>query len=130
MYSNFLKLNNTLEFNINNPNQHIIGYYTSNNKIWYNAWSITSKKKIANYKKSKELLLYGLDIDIHLQKMNYNELHIYIIKYVLINSKLYIDDGKIQIEFILSIILFFIKARKYGIYKKNNVSIFFIELNN
>ena len=99
-----------------NKKLQIIGYYDKKTNIWYNAWSFYDPINFNQYKKSKELLNYAINIDNNLPGVESGIKMI--IKYILTNSKIYIEEN-IQLEIILSIIVYFLKAKKIK-YSTNN----------
>jgi len=98
----------------------IIGYYDIKTKIWYSGWSFYTTYNFDQYKKSKELLNYAIDIDIHLPSIN-DKIKM-IIKYILTSSKIYIYEEDIQLDLILAIIIYFSKAKKIYKFNTNNIN--------
>ena len=142
-YLNFLKLDHITDYDVTtNNNIQIIGYYDMEKNLWFNAWAIylepTKENKSNNiykYKKSKDLLLWALNIENDLNGISPIEKNI--IKTIICSSKLYITDcfkvsdpeDSIQLEILLSVICYLIKAKKINwSYNKNNFITVFVEL--
>jgi hypothetical protein len=118
-YLNFLKLSKA---NDDRPYQ-IIGIFDDNNKLWYNGWAIYDPDHSGLYAKSRELLQYGLEIHKHIQKTNEEKA---IIRSILVNSKFFISEKKIQLDLIVAIITYFTKTRCYNILKNDKLYIYCI----
>lgn len=126
-YINFLKIDKIKIENNDKQKYQIIGIFDSSLKIWYNAWALyVDKNTIDNYKKSKELLVYALNIESSMPGISI-EIKC-IIKHILINSKFYLSERKTQLNLILAVILYLTKAKQYGITRQNNVYIYFIQI--
>ena len=104
----------------------IIGYYDQKTNIWYSGWSFYDPNKFEQYKKSKELLNYAINIDKNLPGINDNIKMI--IKYILTSSKIYIYDKDIQLELILAVIVYFSKAKKIYNFNTNSIKRYQIEI--
>ena len=129
-YFNYLKLEVVKEDSLfyTDPKTQIIGYYDMDKRIWYNAWSIYNLDTTHNdtYKKSKELLVYALNLENDLN--GYSEVEKMMIKSMLCNSKIIITDiddindyqNSIQLQILLSVIYYLTKAKKIAHYYKNN----------
>lgn len=129
-YFNYLKLEVVKEDSLfyTDPKTQIIGYYDMDKCIWYNAWSIYNLDTTRNdiYKKSKELLVYALNLEDDLN--GYSEVEKMMIKSMLCNSKIIITDiddindyqNSIQLQILLSVIYYLTKAKKIAHYYKNN----------
>lgn len=108
-------------------NYQIIGVLDTNNKIWYNAWSLYDIDSNLNlYKKSKELLLYALNLQRDVKGLSMVEK--IIIRSILVNSKFYILERKTQLYLILAIIMYLVKAKRWGNYQTNNLMWFIVEV--
>ena len=105
---------------------NIIGMYDDSLKIWYNGWSIYDDNNTNNYKKSKDLLLYAINIERDMNGISTVEKAI--IKSILINSKFYISEKTIQISVILSLIAYLIKAKNYSTVKSGSLNIYIMEV--
>jgi len=105
---------------------NIIGMFDKSTNIWYNGWAIYDNDNSEKYKKSKELLLYALNIerDMHIK----NIIEKAMIKSILINSKFYICEKKLQLNLIVALISYFIKAKSYGIFKSGSIYIYTMEV--
>lgn len=136
-YLNYLKLEVVKDNKFDNdPRAQTIGYFDMDKKLWYNAWSIynldTNRNNI--YKKSKELLIYALNLENDLN--SYSELEKMIIKSMLCSSKILITDfgdsqlyvNSIQLQILLSVICYLTKAKKIAHYYKNNYIFFVIQI--
>jgi len=135
-YLNFLRLDRSTNDNL----EQIIGYFDVEKKIWYNGWAIYSiDNKYDNHKKSKELLIYALNLENDLTAFSEPEKQI--IKSIVCSSKIFITDDienienadeilnySIQLQIILSIICYLTKAKKFRTYYINNMFIFKIQL--
>ena len=129
MYINYKKLiiKNITEIKPND-NLHIIGVYDTIDNIWYNGWSIfVCRSNLRYWNKSRELLKYAINLDVD---MNYSNSIAIIIRSILINSKLLLSEPEIQIDIILSIITYLLKANSYSIVKKYNLLYYIIEVIN
>ena len=138
-YKYYINLNND-NLDISSNNRQVIGFFDNKFKIWYNAWSMTtmpeyiiefSKKKNVEldkdlYKVSNELLKYGLNIHKDLQSVDPDRRNL--IKTILINSKFYINEKKTQLDIILAIIAYLIKAKKVYYISDSNVFIYIVEI--
>lgn len=126
----YLKLDRKLITKISaGDNLHIIGIFDNTTNTWYNAWAIHSNiKQYKYYKKSRDLLKYSLNIDIDMTSIGYN--NNIILRSILLNSKIYITEKELQIEIILSIITYLLKANSYSILKKDSLDYYIIETNN
>ena len=129
-YINFMRLKYKGRIDVNltlGSNCHIIGIYDKSQNIWYNAWSLTGFPTSSNdlYKKSKDLLLYALNIpkDMHGVK----ESEKLIIMSILINSKFYISERKTQLDMILAIITYLTKAKNYYYIPKDDLRFYIVE---
>jgi hypothetical protein len=109
IYFNKLK-NRLMDKDDIDKQKNIVGIYDKSNKIWYNGWAIVSTQ-YENYKKSKDLLMYALNIEKDMPGVNINEKAL--IKSILINSKFYIHERKLQLNVILSVIAYLLKAIKW-----------------
>jgi hypothetical protein len=113
-YTNLLYINKNIESidddrkKFEDKNRQILGYYDTKNKLWYNSWAIASTDKIKKnfFKKSKELLIYALDIDTNL---SISEPLRVIIKSILVSSKIIIQE-KLQLDLILAISMYLLKT--------------------
>ena len=135
-YLNYFKLESSYEDNL--KIQQTIGYYDIEKSIWFNAWSIYNleSEKIDIHKKSKELLVYGLNIENDLNSNSITDKMM--IKSIICSSKIYITDGKnikkknintsIELQIILSVICYLTKAKKIAHFIKDNIIIFTIEI--
>jgi hypothetical protein len=127
-YLNYINLDKNLNILINvknNISYQIIGYYDKKTDIWYNGWSIYDDLYNNQYKKSKELLIYALNIEINLSNINNNIKMI--IRYILTSSKIYIKED-LQLEIILSVITYLCKAKKIIYFNTNNISQYYIQI--
>jgi hypothetical protein len=138
-YKYYINLKND-NLEISSNNRQVIGFFDNKFKIWYNAWSMTtvpeyiiefSKKKNIEldkdlYRVSNELLKYGLNIHKDLQSVEPDRR--YLIKTILINSKFYINEKKTQLDIILAIIAYLIKAKKVYYINDSNVFIYIVEI--
>jgi hypothetical protein len=105
-------------FNINLKNKtllkgncSIIGIYNNILSVWQWGWSMSFKYKVQNYQ-SRKLLLYALDIDPD----NYNKndrIIINILKIELLNSKLYLENPRIEIEKYIALSIYLIQGDYY-----------------
>jgi len=140
-YLNYLKLDISTNADNRNIATQTIGYFDVEKKIWYNGWAMYSIDKDTNkndiHKKSKELLIYALNLENDLTA--YSEVEKMIIKSMICSSKIFITDNledvnntqinnSIQLEMLLSVICYLTKAKKLIHYYKNNVFIFDIQL--
>jgi hypothetical protein len=126
-YINFLKIEKIKIEHNDKKNYQIIGIFDSSLKIWYNAWALyVDKNTMDNYKKSKELLAYALNIESSMPGISV-EIKC-IIRHILVNSKFHLSEKKTQLDLILAIILYLTKARQYGITRQNNIYIYFIQI--
>jgi hypothetical protein len=106
-------------------NYNIFGVFDKNLKIWYHAWSIYNTHwTSAQLKKSKELLMYALDIKENMNGPNMTEK--VLIKSILVNSKVIINNLKIQIPIILSIIAYLSQSKKCIMYNVSDNYIIYI----
>lgn len=95
------------------PNYQVIGLYDKTQNIWYNAWGLYNSEKNYNlYKKSKELLLYALNLERDLKGIS-PEIKT-IIRYILTSSKIYVTERSTQINLILALIMYMIKPKVWG----------------
>jgi hypothetical protein len=78
------------------------------------------------YRVSNELLKYGLNINKDLQSVEADRR--YLIKTILINSKFYINEKKTQLDIILAITAYLIKAKKVYYINDSNVFIYIVEI--
>jgi hypothetical protein len=138
-YKYYINLKND-NLEISSNNRQVIGFFDNKFKIWYNAWSMTTvpeyiieflKKKNVEldkdlYRVSNELLKYGLNIHKDLQSVEPDRR--YLIKTILINSKFYINEKKTQLDIILAIIAYLIKAKKVYYINDSNVFIYIVEI--
>ena len=120
-FFNYLKLE-SISFGqtSEDPNMQVIGYYDNSLKIWYNAWAIcdSSGEKMSVHKKSKELVIYGLNLENDLFSVSNAEKMM--IKSIICNSKIFINDmtseidysESLQMQIILSVICYLTKAKK------------------
>ena len=108
---------------------NIIGMYDTKLHIWYNGWAIYDSEfgQTNKYKLSKDLLLYGLNIqrDMRLK----SEAEKALIKSILVNSKFYITEKKTQLYVILALIMYLTKAKNYLILKEGSIIIYAVEIN-
>jgi hypothetical protein len=94
--------------------ENILGFYDKKNHLWYNGWAIYKNKNNENlFKKSKELLIYALDIDTNLS-IN-QELRV-IIKAMLISPKVIIQE-MLQLDLLIAISCYLLNV-KYIVKKK------------
>jgi hypothetical protein len=109
------------------PNYHIIGVYDKEQKIWYNAWSLIGYpiNSFDLYKKSKDLLLYALNIPKDMHGVKDSEK--LIIMSILINSKFYITERRTQLDVVLAIITYLTKAKNYYYIPKDDLRFYIIE---
>ena len=127
-YINYINLEKKNTSNTNNEENDIlkysiIGYYDKKTNIWYNAWSIYDNLYYDQYKLSKKLLIYALDIEKNLSNIDsYIKI---IIRYILTSSKIYITE-QIQLEIILSIITYFSKAKNIIRREINNIIKYYV----
>ena len=99
--------------------EHILGFFDKKNNLWYNGWAIYKKKNNENlYKKSKELLIYALDIDTNL---SINENLRPIIKAMLISPKIIIQEN-LQLDLLIAISCYLLNV-KHIVKKKQNMLI-------
>jgi hypothetical protein len=137
-YLNYLKIEfiSTEAYKDDN-NIQTIGYYDAEKKIWYNGWAIygLSNNKIDIHKKSKELLIYALNLENDLT--SYSEAEKMIIRSIICSSKIYITDVEEditqiienkQLEILLSVICYLIKAKKMIHYYANNIFVFAVKI--
>jgi hypothetical protein len=128
-YIHFIKLSKldiTTPYN-KTDDIHIIGFFDISQHMWYHAWAMTlSIHKESYYKKSKELLKYALDMDINKNGISVSEIPI--IKSMLVNSKFYISEKRTQLDIIIALITYLLKAKRYYIEKDNNFVIYYIEI--
>ena len=138
-YKYYINLNND-NLEISSNKKQVIGFFDNKFKIWYNACSMSttpeyiiefSKKKNVEldkdlYRVSNELLKYGLNINKDLQSVEADRR--YLIKTILINSKFYINEKKTQLDIILAIIAYLIKAKKVYYINDSNVFIYIVEI--
>jgi len=127
-YINYLNIRvNVKDINPKNKNCQIIGMYDNKLKIWFNGWAtllnihdkdIDPKRFKLN--KSKELLLYGLNIDIIDNSMIKS-----IVRYILTSSKIYINEKNIQLDIILSIIVYLGKIQNIILSDNEDVTIYY-----
>jgi hypothetical protein len=125
IYFTKIKINNNKN-NLELEKYNIIGIFDNSLNIWYNGWAIYDIKNKDVYKKSKELLLYGINIERDLNgKLNIEKA---IIKSILVNSKFYINDKDIQIKIIISLIAYLIKAKTYMILNVGSLEMYIMFL--
>lgn len=138
-YKYYINLNND-SLEISSNNRQVIGFFDNKYKIWYNAWSMTTLPEvIINFSKNKnveldkdlyrvsnDLLKYGLNINKDLQSVEADRR--YLIKTILTNSKFYINEKKTQLDIILAIIAYLIKAKKVYYINDSNVFIYIVEI--
>lgn len=110
----------------NDVKLQIIGHYDQKTNIWYSGWSFYDPNNFEQYKKSKELLNYAINIDKNLPGINDNIKMI--IKYILTSSKIYIYDKDLQLELILAVIVYFSKAKKIYDFNTNSIKRYQIEI--
>jgi len=128
-YINYLKIyNESKKTNLDNiENYHIIGIYDSNLNIWYNGWSLYVNPIHSNlYKKSKELLIYGLDIEKTMLGISHDIK--YIIKHILVTSKIIIAERITQLNLILAVITYLTKAKQIFKTVSNNCHTYYIKI--
>ena len=126
-YIYFAKLKfKTIANEVKPENLNIIGIFDEELNIWYNGWSIYDPDHYEKYKLSKELLIYGLNIE---RDMGRSDIEKAIIKSILVNSKFYIAEKQIQLNVILSLITYFIKPKNYSYIKTGSLLIYVVELN-
>ena len=104
---------------------NFIGVYDENQQIWYNGWTICDIEHYDKYKLSKELLIYGLNIERDMGKSHVEKA---IIKSILVNSKFYISNKNLQLNVIVALISYLVKAKSYSIFKVGSLSIYSIEI--
>jgi len=127
---NYYKIDtkNTIK-SIDDPNIQIIGYYDTEKKIWFHAWSVyNDTSEIDKYKKSKELLIYVLNIEKDLKGISSSEKTI--IKSMISNAKIYISDPNtgndknkpynLQIKILIAVICYLSKAKKLTVFLDDN----------
>ena len=127
MYMYFMKLDHkTITTISQNDNLHFIGIFDESTNMWYNAWALyTYNKEYRYYKKSRDLLKYSINMDIDTNNIDHINI---ILRSILINSKTYITEKDIQIDIILSIITYLLKAKSYSIIKKHNLNYYVVEI--
>lgn len=120
-YVNFLKKQISPDVIIDNKNIQIIGVYDIKNKIWYNAWALydPTKHNMKFYSKSKELLMYSINLEKDMNGIPLVDRSI--IKYMLISSKIYITEEKIQLDILIATIIYLIKSSGWMRMIKNNL---------
>jgi len=132
-YNNFLQMERKKqffrgkEFTKDHNKYQIIGFYDITLKLWYNAWGLSGTEGYKNFlNKSKQLLMYGIDIE---KNSSLQHIERIIIRYIFTNPKLYICERKTQLYLILAIIIYFTKAKYYGrSTDENNIITYYIEL--
>jgi hypothetical protein len=77
------------------------------------------------YKKSKDLLLYALNIPRDMHGVKDSEK--LIIMSILINSKFYVSERKTQLDIILAIITYLTKSKNYYYIPKDDLRFYIIE---
>ena len=92
-------------------NCSIIGIYNNILSVWQWGWSVSFNYKIQNYQ-SRKLLLYTLDIDINDYNDNDKPI-INILKSELLNSKLYLENPRIEIEKYIALSIYLIQGDYY-----------------
>jgi len=123
-YLNFFKIERMHQnVDLTKKNYQIIGIYDKAQKIWYNGWALYTDSNYHEYKSSRDLLIYALNIDKDMP-LHHNMKRI--IRYVLTNSKLYITEKKTQLYLILAIILYLINAKKWEYFKSGSDVFVFI----
>ena len=119
-YINFISLPKSAPID---DNYHIIGIYDKKNKIWYNAWGLYTEYKnqieYNKYKKSKDLLIYALKLEKDNNSITDTEKML--LRYILVNAKIYITEKRTQLDIIISTIAYLIKAKKYDYISNNNL---------
>lgn len=132
-YINYLNIpiNVLKDINIKTKTCQIIGMYDNKLKIWFNGWAtlLNIQNKDMDPKRfklntSKDLLLYGLNIDIIDNSMIKS-----IVRYVLTSSKIYINDKNIQLDIILSIIIYLGKIQDIILSDNEDVTIYYTYVN-
>ena len=127
-YIYFMKLkrsNVTTEIKMEKVN--IIGMFDTTLKIWYNGWAIYDPDHGDKYKLSKDLLIYGLNIERDMFAKS--DVEKAMIKSMLVNSKFYINEKKTQLNVILALITYFLKAKSYSVVSMGSIWIYLIEVN-
>lgn len=107
----------------------IIGIYDNRTYIWLNGWALINYEKSLekNLVKTKELLLYILNFEKDMQSI-YNKFEKTIIKSILINSKIYVYEKKTQLDIILAIICYLLKAKNIFKQVNNDITIYYAEI--
>lgn len=124
-YVYFTKLNKVDA--INNDTTQIVGYFDEEQSIWYNAWSMSDiDEDSKKYAKSKELLMYGLNINNDMKSISGADR--IIIRSMLTNSKFYITERLTQFDIMLATICYLLKATAYLIIKKNKVITCYVQV--
>lgn len=111
---------------LKNEYYQIIGIYDKRTKIWLNAWALINYDNNIeqNLNKIKELLKYILNFEKDMKSIT-NQFEKTLIKSILINPKIYIYEYKTQLDIVLSIICYLLKAKSI-FYKLNNDIIVYI----
>jgi hypothetical protein len=110
---------------INDINTHLIGVFDKSINLWYNAWNIHNFNN-AKTNKSKELLKYFIDFDISNINVNSERyINVNIIKSILCNSKIYINEEKTQLDLIIATFLYFTKNNMYIIEISDNLIFYY-----
>jgi hypothetical protein len=135
---NFYKIEKSKDQNFfDDLNTQKIGYYDTEKKIWYHAWAIYGLVSTNDpHKKSKELLSYVLNIERDLKGIS--EVEKMIIKSMISNGKIYVpdqendsdfsQDNNLQINLLLAVICYLIKAKKIASYTNNNIIVYAVQV--
>ena len=89
-------------------NYHMIGIFDQSLKLWYNAWGLQNYSNLTKIKKSKELLKWFIDFDYSIYE-NERLLIINIVKSIICNQKIYINERKTHLELVIAIFLYYAK---------------------
>ena len=99
---NFTDLNKKFNYNI-------LGLFDNNNKTWFWSWALPDVKYNQKYQ-AKRLLDYAISLPL------YGENSVaFVINSFFVNSRMEIQN-KIQLEFILTLILYFLNKKKRWFY--------------
>ncbi len=135
---NFYKIKmSTDKISLDDPSIQKIGYYDIEKKLWYHGWTIYGLASTNDpHKKSKELLSYVLNIERDLKGIS--EVEKMIIKSMISNGKIYITDednnsdlsqeNNLQINILLAVICYLIKAKKITMYNNNNIIVYAVQV--
>ena len=105
-------------------NYHMIGIFDQSLKLWYNAWGLQNYSNLTKIKKSKELLKWFIDFDYSIYE-NERLLIINIVKSIICNQKIYINERKTQLELVIAIFLYYAKFNMYTIEIVDNLIIYY-----